>query len=115
MLAQEGRLWSINGQVHDNLAFAEPLLRFKLGASYRLELINRTIFEHSIYLHGHRFRVITREGRAEPHQPFSDTVLVGPEERVEIAVVADNPGRWLLHCSVLEHQEAGMMAFMAVG
>ena len=114
MLAREGRLWSINGQVHDNLSFVEPLLRFKLGASYRLELINRTIFEHSIYLHGHKFRVITREGRAEPHQPFSDTVLVGPEERVEIALVADNPGRWLLRCSVLEHQETGMMAVIAV-
>ncbi len=115
MLATDGRFWSINGSVHDNVSFAEPLLRMNVGASYRLELINRTIFEHSIYLHGHKFRVIARQGRPEPHQPFRDTVLLGPKEQVEIALVADNPGRWLLHCSVLEHQEAGMMAFIAVG
>jgi len=114
-LAQEGRFWSINGHVHDNLSFAEPLLRIKLGVSCWLELINRTIFEHSIYLHGHKFRVITREGRAEPHQPFRDTVLIGPKEQVEIALVTDNPGQWLLRCSVLEHQEAGMMAVITVG
>jgi len=113
-LAREGRFWSINGHVHDNVSFAKPLLRMKLGASYRLELINRTIFEHSVYLHGHKFRVIMREGRAEPHRPFRDTVLIGPKERIEIALVADNPGQWLLHCSVLEHKEAGMTAVIVV-
>ncbi|MEZ5933096.1 MAG: multicopper oxidase family protein [Alphaproteobacteria bacterium] len=106
--------WSINGRGQDELSSARPLARLQLDRSYRFELINRTIFEHAIYLHGHKFRVVAREGRPEPHRPFRDTVLVGPKENVEIAFVADNPGRWLLHCSVREHQETGMTAVLAV-
>ncbi|MGI9435719.1 MAG: multicopper oxidase family protein [Geminicoccaceae bacterium] len=113
-LAQQGLLWAMNGHVHDGVSAAEPLLKLKLGASYLLELINRTIFEHSIYLHGHKFRVVTRDGRSEPFQPFRDTVLLGSQERVKVAFVADNPGRWLLHCSVFEHQQTGMMAIIDV-
>jgi len=41
-------------------------------------------------------------------------VLVAPEERVEVAFVADNPGDWLFHCHVLEHMEAGMSAVVRV-
>ena len=32
----------------------------------------------------------------------------------EIAFVADNPGDWMLHCHVLEHQATGMMATFRV-
>jgi FtsP/CotA-like multicopper oxidase with cupredoxin domain len=35
-------------------------------------------------------------------------------ELPEIAVVADNPGNWMLHCHVLEHQVTGMMAVVRV-
>jgi len=33
---------------------------------------------------------------------------------VEVAFVADNPGRWLFHCHVLEHHMAGMGAIAVV-
>jgi FtsP/CotA-like multicopper oxidase with cupredoxin domain len=42
-------------------------------------------------------------------------VLLRPEETVDVAFVADNPGDWMLHCHVLEHQETGMMAYLRVG
>ena len=35
-------------------------------------------------------------------------MLIPPRERAEIAFVADNPGDWMIHCHVLEHQEGGM-------
>jgi FtsP/CotA-like multicopper oxidase with cupredoxin domain len=54
-------------------------------------------------------------GAAVPHRPWRDTVMVDPADTVEIAFVADNPGLWMLHCHVLEHQDAGMMAVVAVG
>lgn len=38
-----------------------------------------------------------------------DTVLLGVDERVEIAFLADNPGKCMIHCHALEHQMAGMM------
>jgi FtsP/CotA-like multicopper oxidase with cupredoxin domain len=39
---------------------------------------------------------------------------MGPDERVVIAFAADNPGRWMLHCHVLEHQHGGMMGWFHV-
>jgi FtsP/CotA-like multicopper oxidase with cupredoxin domain len=45
---------------------------------------------------------------------LADTVLLDPDSRAEIAFVADNPGDWMLHCHVLEHQATGMMAVVRV-
>ena len=28
--------------------------------------------------------------------------------------VADNPGNWMLHCHIVEHQDTGMMAWFHV-
>jgi FtsP/CotA-like multicopper oxidase with cupredoxin domain len=39
---------------------------------------------------------------------WRDAVLVDREDTVEVAFVADNPGRWMLHCHILEHQAGGM-------
>jgi FtsP/CotA-like multicopper oxidase with cupredoxin domain len=33
---------------------------------------------------------------------------------VDVAFVADNPGRWMFHCHVIEHQETGMMGYIEV-
>ena len=44
----------------------------------------------------------------------ADTVLLLPGEEADAAFVADNPGNWMLHCHVIEHQENGMMAFFRV-
>ena len=45
---------------------------------------------------------------------WADTVLLGPKDRTEVAFVADNPGDWMLHCHIIEHQETGMMAYYRV-
>jgi FtsP/CotA-like multicopper oxidase with cupredoxin domain len=49
-----------------------------------------------------------------PDRPWLDTVLLAPDEEAEIAFVADNPGNWMIHCHILEHQAAGMMAVLRV-
>ena len=66
-------------------------------------------------LHGHSFRVITRNGMRESPPPLVDTSLLPPRERAEIAFVADNPGDWMFHCHILEHQASGMMSCIRVG
>jgi FtsP/CotA-like multicopper oxidase with cupredoxin domain len=45
---------------------------------------------------------------------WQDTVLMAPREKVEVPFVADNPGDWMFHCQILEHQESGMMAVIRV-
>jgi FtsP/CotA-like multicopper oxidase with cupredoxin domain len=103
-----GVFWTINGKpVPEHAAHDEPMLTLKRGASYVLELENQTAWHHPIHLHGHVFRIL-------PDGPLADTVLLDPDSRAEIAFVADNPGGWMLHCHVLEHQASGMMALVRV-
>ena len=88
-------------------AHYEPLLHLRLNRSYLVEFVNQTSWHHPIHLHGHVFRVLGKDH-------WADSVLLDPDSRAEIAFVADNPGDWMLHCHVLEHQASGMMALVHV-
>lgn len=110
---RSGVAWAMNGIAVTDHAH-EPLFSFRRDRSYVLELINNTAWPHPMHLHGHSFRVISRNGQPEPYRPWQDTVLILPRDRAEIAFVADNPGDWMFHCHVLEHQMAGMMGFIRI-
>jgi FtsP/CotA-like multicopper oxidase with cupredoxin domain len=104
--------WTINGQAHlqhsrEHAAHAAEF-RVPRGRSVRLVLDNRTAWWHPMHLHGHHFRVLSRNGTPLAERPWRDTVLLAPRDRVEIAFVADNPGWWLIHCHVLEHHAGGL-------
>ena len=75
---------------------------------------NRTAWWHPMHLHGFSFRVLAHNGSPVPHNQWADTVLLAPEDMVEIAFVADNPGNWMLHCHITDHQTAGMMTVLRV-
>jgi FtsP/CotA-like multicopper oxidase with cupredoxin domain len=109
-----GTFWSVNGRVLPEHAHQEVLLHLKKGASHVLELVNDTSWHHPIHLHGHVFRVLQRNGKPIQGMEWGDTVLIDPNSRAEIAFVADNPGDWMFHCHVLEHQASGMMAVVRV-
>ncbi len=113
-LVKVGKLWAINGQVPDDFVKEPPLLDLRRNQSYILELENRTAFAHPIHLHGHSFRVISRNGKTIAEPAMRDTVLLQPNERQEIAFVADNPGKWMFHCHILEHQATAMTGVVAV-
>ena len=55
-----------------------------------------------------------RNGKAVTGTPWRDTELVDAGERVRIAFVANNPGKWVFHCHMLEHQAAGMITWLEV-
>lgn len=103
--------WALNGQAMSDHADHrhERLFDLVRGRSYVFAIDNDTAWPHPVHLHGHTFRVLS-----EPGRPFRDTVLVQPRQKAEIAFVADNPGDWMLHCHILEHQTAGMMAVVRV-
>jgi FtsP/CotA-like multicopper oxidase with cupredoxin domain len=114
-LMQRGLFWAINGVAVPEAARAiEPLVTMNRGTSHILSMVNETSWDHPMHLHGHSFRVITRNGKPAPRREWLDTVLVRPRERVEVAFVADNPGDWMFHCHILEHLMAGMMATVRV-
>jgi FtsP/CotA-like multicopper oxidase with cupredoxin domain len=108
-----GHAWSVNGvSVTDHRH--EPLITLERDVSCRLLMRNQTAFHHPIHLHGHAFQVLSRNGRPSPRREWKDTVMMAPNERVEIAFVADNPGDWMIHCHILEHQAGGMMGAIRV-
>jgi FtsP/CotA-like multicopper oxidase with cupredoxin domain len=114
-MVTRGVVWAINGVAVPETARAiTPLATLKRGGSHILAMENRTAWDHPMHLHGHSFRVISRNGKPEPHRPWLDTVLLGPEEKVEVAFVADNPGNWMFHCHITEHMAAGMLAAVKV-
>lgn len=107
--------WAVNqkvwpGSSPDPMA---PFAELKLGRSYVLSLFNRTPHAHPIHLHGLSFKLLRSDKRKLPNV-WTDTALVLPDERVDVALVADNIGDWLLHCHIIEHQESGMTAFIRV-
>ncbi len=110
---REGNIWFINGKAATG-PIKEPLLVLPQGTSHVFEMDNRTAWHHPIHFHGHSFRVISRNGQPTRYREWQDTVMMAPEERVEIAFVADNPGDWMFHCHILEHQAAGMMGVVRV-
>ena len=112
MMHGEG-IWFINGVAAEGHVL-EPMLTLGRGASAVFAMTNATAWPHPIHLHGHSFRVLSRNGKPTSHREWQDTVLMAPRETVEIAFVADNPGDWMFHCHILEHQASGMMGVIRV-
>jgi FtsP/CotA-like multicopper oxidase with cupredoxin domain len=111
--AQHSSIWAINGvSMTDHVM--EPFLILRRGRSCVLAMHNHTAWHHPMHLHGHAFRVIARHGRTTRYQEWQDTVLMAPHESVDIAFLADNPGDWMFHCHILEHQGAGMTGVFRV-
>jgi CopA family copper-resistance protein len=89
-------LWSIDGIP---FAEAEPL-RFTLGERLRITLVNDTMMNHPIHLHGMWSDLETGDG---DYIPRKHTVIVQPGARLSYLVTANAPGRWAYHCHLLYH------------
>jgi FtsP/CotA-like multicopper oxidase with cupredoxin domain len=89
---------------------AEPI-HLKLGERVRFVLINDTMMEHPIHLHGLWSELENGSGE---FSPYKHTVIVKPAERVTYLVSSDTPGRWAFHCHLLYHMEAGMFRIVVV-
>ena len=92
---------------------AEIDWRFNLGDQAKIRLINEMDSDHPMHhpfhIHGERFLVLSRDGVEEPNLVWKDTVLVTTGQTVEILMDGSNPGLWMAHCHIAEHNESGMM------
>jgi len=70
--------------------------------------------QHPIHLHGQRFLVISENGILNDNMAWKDSVLVPTGKTVDILVEFSNPGKWAMHCHILEHAEAGMITEVIV-
>ena len=108
------KTWTLNGVAAHGMVM-DPMFTLTRGRSYRWKIKNDTAWDHPMHLHGHHFRILSRNGKPVPHRPWADTVLLHTDETAEVAFVADNPGDWLFHCHILEHHVGGMAAVVRVG
>lgn len=116
MMGHGGATWAMNGMsmTGDGQPNMPPLFTILRGKSCVLALRNETMWWHPMHLHGHSFRVVSRNGKPNPRKEWRDTVLIPPRETADLAFVADNPGDWMFHCHVTDHQEAGMMGVIRI-
>ncbi len=96
-------MWSFDGTKFSDAA---PIT-LRLGERVRFTLINDTMMEHPMHLHGVWSSL--ENGQGESTRPYKHTILVKPGEKLSFLVSADEPGRWAFHCHLLYHMEMGMM------
>ncbi len=99
-------VWGFDGEKFSHA----PPIPVKLGERVRFVLINDTMMEHPIHLHGFFFALENAQDRL----PLKHTINVAPAARVSLLVHADTPGHWALHCHLLYHMEAGMFRTVVV-
>jgi len=121
--------FTINGQTYDMDAFPVQVTRGSVEVWEVSNQVGRNLssMAHPLHIHGALFQVIDRQGspaqtadqvvdsagRFATDLGWKDTVLVWPGETVRLAMDFTNayPGEQnlMLHCHILEHEDAGMM------
>ena len=98
----EAFIWGIDGK---RFSEAEPVF-VGVGERIRLTLVNDTMMEHPMHLHGVFMELVN--GQPAAHRPRKHTVNVKPAERLSIDFTFEEPGNFAFHCHMLLHMEAGM-------
>jgi FtsP/CotA-like multicopper oxidase with cupredoxin domain len=92
---------------------------FPRGSVVKVRIFNDATMPHAmahaIHVHGQRFLVLSYNGLPNADPVWKDTVLIPAGGTVDLLLDLANPGRWLLHCHIAEHMEAGMMGTFTVG
>ena len=87
---------------------------FTVGDRVKIRLVNEMEADHPMHhpfhIHGAgRFLVLSRDEEPEANLVWKDTVLVRSGETVDILLDVSNPGLWMAHCHIAEHNQSGMM------
>ncbi len=89
-------MWSINGVKYRD---STPL-HLSYGERVRITLVNNTMMNHPMHLHGVWSDLETGDGG---YIPRKHTVIVQPGSKISYLVTADAIGRWAYHCHLLYH------------
>jgi FtsP/CotA-like multicopper oxidase with cupredoxin domain len=87
---------------------------FTVGDRVKIRLVNEMDSDHPMHhpfhIHGAgRFLILARDGQPEANLVWKDTVLLRAGETVDILLDVSNPGLWMAHCHIAEHNQSGMM------
>jgi CopA family copper-resistance protein len=101
-------MWSFDGVKFSD--GAEPI-PFRLNERVRVTLINDTMMNHPIHLHGHFMELVNGHGGRHPRK---HTINVMPGGKATFDLTADAPGDWAFHCHMLLHMHAGMYRVVTI-
>jgi FtsP/CotA-like multicopper oxidase with cupredoxin domain len=102
--------FTINDQTFPDV----PPIMARAGAVEIWRFDNQSEMDHPFHLHGIFFRVLDVNG-VEPEQlGWKDTVNIPQKAQLRLALRYGEPGVWMYHCHILEHQERGMMGALVV-
>jgi FtsP/CotA-like multicopper oxidase with cupredoxin domain len=99
--------WTINGKESPK---TEPI-RVQANRRHRLIFDNQSDDMHPVHLHRHSFELVNVGGRAT-RGVMKDVVSVIPRTKVEVDLIADNPGPSLFHCHMQLHMDFGFMTML---
>jgi FtsP/CotA-like multicopper oxidase with cupredoxin domain len=101
MAAMEPNYFTINGKS----APSTPEIEIKKGQRVRLRFYGVGQLIHPMHLHGFPFKLVATDGHDVPEaaQMTMDTISVAPGQRFDVEFVADQDGKWLLHCHIAHH------------
>ncbi len=111
-----GMTFLINGKRFDMNRVDEVV---EAGATEIWTIVNRSPMAHPFHAHAIQWQVLDRNGQPATGTDlgWKDTVLVEPGETVRFIGRFDpavNYGKYMYHCHILEHEDAGMMGTFEV-
>lgn len=104
----ERYMWSFDGKRFHEV---DSTVRFNYGERLRLILVNDTMMEHPIHLHG---MFMELENGHDGRLPLKHTLSVKASERASLLITANERGRWAFHCHLLYHMKMGMFRVVEV-
>lgn len=104
----ERYMWSFDG---DRFSEVDGAINFRHGERLRLILVNDTMMDHPIHLHGMWMEL---ETGGEGYRPRKHTLLVKPGEMLSAQITPEERGDWAFHCHLLYHMKAGMFRVVSV-
>lgn len=104
-LVKHSKIWAMNGIVGMP---DKPLFSVKRGTAISVDVNNDNSWPHAMHIHGHHFIY------DKTPEYWRDTALFSRGEQGSMAFLADNPGKWLIHCHMVEHMAGGMVTWFEV-
>jgi len=109
-----GIAWTLNGVAATGDHAQHHGGHLPLGRFARVRFENASFRLHPMHTHGMFFKVLARNDVPVDEPYWRDTTLVHAKETVDVGMVPLDAGRWMMHCHILEHAEAGMMTTLDV-
>ncbi|KAA0876447.1 multicopper oxidase family protein [Nitrincola tapanii] len=112
----ENMRFMINGQTYQP---GRVMFEGQVGQVEEWEIFNQSHMDHPFHIHGTQFQVVAlqEDGQswsAPAYRAWQDTVNLQPKQRLKLRVVFEQPGEWMFHCHIIEHEELGMMSSIRV-